>query len=207
MLIDKSAKKAMFYLSLSGLCACTPVTQITINPTPPATAPSPSALAESEITGPTFGGYGGEPNQVRCPYIFGFHGQSGEFIDRLGLLCFMGQTAWETPSHGGSGGSRFQQVCPAGYYANGIFGRSGRFVDYLGVLCRNVNGQSAISTVFGGPGGSDFSWECPAGYFMTGLEIKSGAYVDSIAAICSTQSAPTPGQMPTALPAESPPLR
>ena len=192
---------AIAYSSISAFCACSPVTQITLQPLPPtATTAAQLAFAASERTGPSLGGPGGYPGQLRCPYTFGFHGQSGSYLDRLGLLCFMGQTAWATPSHGGSGGSPFQQVCPAGYFATGIFGRSGQFVDSLGLLCRNTTGQSAISAAFGGSGGSGFSWECPLGYFLTGLEVKSGAYVDSLAAICSTQSAPIPGQMPTGLP-------
>lgn len=156
---------------------------------PPA-EPSPTELAApdpppaGELVGPRFGGPGGAPARVRCPLANGLQGQSGAYVDRIGLVCFLEERAWDSPSYGGTGGARFVQLCPAGARAVGIFGRAGEYIDQLGLLCSDSQGQPSASQLQGGSGGSQFVWACPTGYALNGLDLMIGDYVDSVAAVC-----------------------
>lgn len=167
----------LFLAAASSACASSPeprvAPRVAVAPTPP-----------DEIVGPQFGGPGGSPAQVRCPLSFGIQGQSGTLIDRVGLVCFLAENAWESPAFGGGGGTRFQRICPLGARATGIFGRSGDLVDQIGLLCRDSSAQVASTEPAGGGGGNAFSWECPTGYALIGLDVMAGQYVDAVAAVC-----------------------
>lgn len=147
-------------------------------------SPGEDPAPVGEVTGPRFGGTGGSPAQVRCPFAFGLQGQSGVYIDRVGLVCFLAERAWDSPTYGGNGGGRFVQLCPGGSRAIGIFGRSGSYVDQLGLLCSDSQGQPSTSQLQGGGGGSQFAWTCPPGHALIGLSLMTGDYVDSVAPVC-----------------------
>lgn len=186
-----SARGCSLPLAALLWAACAAANQGTVAPLriPPA-EPTAAALAEpdpppvGELVGPRFGGPGGSSARVRCPLASGLQGQSGSYVDRIGLVCFQDDRAWDSPSYGGTGGERFVQLCPAGARAVGIFGRAGAYVDQLGLLCSDSGGQPSASQLQGGSGGSQFVWSCPPGYALCGLDLMTGDYVDSVAAVC-----------------------
>lgn len=191
MTLLTSIPRCSLLLAALTWAACAAANQGAIAPAPiPPAEPPASVLAEpepappGELIGPRFGGTGGSAAQVRCPLAHGLQGQSGEYIDRIGLVCFLEDRAWDSPSYGGTGGARFTRLCPEGARAIGIFGRAGAYVDQLGLLCSDSQGQPSASQLQGGSGGSQFVWACPPGYALSGLDLMTGDYVDSVAAVC-----------------------
>ena len=181
----------LFFVTLA-LGACVAVAEVAVPPRPvpyaeptPATEPGPESEPSDEVIGPRFGGNGGTPARVRCPGVNGLQGQSGNLIDRSGLICFMEDQVWDSPAYGGTGGNRFQKLCPPGARAVGVVGRSGELVDALGLRCSDSSGQLSLTDVQGGGGGTAFEWLCPAGLALIGLDLMVGMYVDSVAPVCA----------------------
>ena len=190
MRVGSSASRCGLFMAALTFLGCTAPNQnipppVTIPPAEPTAATMPpDETPADELVGPQFGGPGGSPAQVRCPLAMGLQGQSGDYIDRIGLVCFLAERAWDSPTYGGTGGGRFVQLCPPGARAIGIFGRAGNYVDQLGLLCSDSQGQPSTSRLQGGSGGGQFTWTCPPGYALSGLSLMTGDYVDSVAPVC-----------------------
>jgi hypothetical protein len=89
------------------------------------------------------------PWKQLCPsneVVVGFAGRSGTALDQVAFLCghWIAPNTCDSPTidyatllraAGGNGGSRFQDVCPAGQMAVGSFIRAGAWVDAFGLVC------------------------------------------------------------------------
>merc|ERR1712187_412362 len=79
------------------------------------------------------------------------------------------------PSHGGYGGSPFEDRCPEGEYVKAVAIRSGSLVDSIRIRCTNGNWR----TRYGGNGGSN-GWKYAAYRRFCGASMRSGSLVDKI---------------------------
>ncbi len=164
-------------------------------------APEDAAAGASYHELPARGGTGGAPFTLSCnegSVATGIYGYSGDYIDRLGLMCeplFAFGTnstpgaADFIPVTGGPGGSYFVKECPLGQSLVGLAGASGTYVDQLSVQCAalpswRAGGVATTAYAGGGTGGSPWSDACPQGYVVNGIFGLSGDYVDRVQATC-----------------------
>ncbi len=85
------------------------------------------------------GGSGGSSFQYDCPNnqaIVGFSGRAGWYVDQLGVYCSEiknwrsnGTIQFKSPAAGGSGGTKFNDYCPASYVLTSVSVRTGWWVD------------------------------------------------------------------------------
>ncbi|UZR29046.1 jacalin family lectin [Methylococcus mesophilus] len=112
-----------------------------------------------------------------------FHIQS---FRRLGsavlFIAFLGfgeqSAATDLPSIGGSGGSPYRILCPAGSFLTGFEGRAGDYVDRLGLVCSKWSGSELESGqfqhVYAGTsrGGKAQQVFCPAQHVVHGADFS-----------------------------------
>jgi hypothetical protein len=107
------------------------------------------ALRADGSLGPSYdsmpvGGWGGSDFRIECPpggAIVGFHGASGDYLDRLGLIC-SSPSAWRsgpwtyyTGAAGGGAGGGFDDKCSQGYMVNLVYTLSAGLVDGQKAQC------------------------------------------------------------------------
>jgi hypothetical protein len=95
------------------------------------------------------------------------------------------------PLVGGSGGTAFAQVCPAGYVLTGIRARRGLTLDAIGIRCRPVRADGTLGAevddgpVWGGPGGTPFAESCQTGYVIVQqIALFNGLYISDLTYRC-----------------------
>jgi len=91
------------------------------------------------------GGGGSNRGWSYCPTgmgVIGLRGDSGGYVDRLGITCSDADTPdpnrtanWYSNLNGGGGGSWFSDTCVGGYLIDGFNIRSGAYLDNIQGLC------------------------------------------------------------------------
>ena len=147
------------------------------------------------------GGTGGTAFRAECSFgevVVGIYGRSGSWIDQVGAFCkravygALTGSSRKTSSHGGNGGSYFENRCPSGEVVVAFKGRSGSYMDRIEIGCaplkdsgKNRGDPTYTDTPSGSMGGSPFEpYECRSNLVATGIHGKSGWYLDSFGLIC-----------------------
>lgn len=168
---------------------------------PPARLPAQESAREIDVPPrppsppPWFGGYGGSPSVLMCPFIYGFSGRTGIYFDHLALKCFDETRLWTTNGIGGLGGTAFDgsdTECPEDYWAVGFAVNSSRYIHSIALICRNQDAGEVTTALHGGPGGTNQQYKCPKNYHLTGINARSGIYVDGFQAMCDVDPPKTP---------------
>lgn len=157
---------------------------------------------------PSFGGNGGNPFRLLCPpdsYLSGFNGRSGDYVDRLQLVCahWNGQdldsVQFPEAFVGLSRGGRSQQaICPEQHVVHGAdfstLASDNALLDEFSFECIFLkrpapNGPRLNFTSTGSRGGWSFGGEsgwnfCPQNEVAVGIYGKSGDFIDRIGIVC-----------------------
>jgi hypothetical protein len=180
--------------------------------------PSP-ALAQADQILPPIGGPGGGQFFARCPspeYLHGFELRTGDDVDAIRPLCGrptlaqpLGSRFSQPRSHGGTGGTLRELVCPqSAPVVNGIEvgyeGEKTQIVNTIHVYCSIAAPDQPLTdyptVVFdgseirrreGGPLSGNTPVPlyqhrqiCPRGLFAVGINGRSGIWLDSVGLIC-----------------------
>ncbi|MCP5265175.1 MAG: hypothetical protein H6934_03655 [Burkholderiaceae bacterium] len=177
------------------------------------------------------GGSGGALFRSMCTgaYVVGISLRSGGWVDAIGLKCgtFVASEGrfkrppWNTPYHGGSGGSPQVGICPGERYVSAIrvdFTREGtkpKFLDFVEMTCSPISvGDPVKLCLHTGHGcwsrhptqnpavfiESRRTRPCPPGQAAIGIHGRAGKFVDAIGLICG----PRPVKATAAAPAAKP---
>jgi hypothetical protein len=112
-----------------------------------------------------------------------------------------GPTTVTAPA-GGTGGSPFSILCPAGSALTQVNGHAGDGVDQVDVVCRTISvglviglGEGTSAGAAGGTGAPLYELPCPAGAAVTGISGSAGDLIDELRLTCTelggTESATT----------------
>jgi hypothetical protein len=139
---------------------------------------------------PWFGGIGngyagGIDTPGPCGTVIGVYGNSGDFLDGLGLICDGGRWSKHVGGFGGNAFSPF--VCPSGFVANSVFGEAGLYINAIGLTCVNpsTGEQHDIGPTPHRATAKSFRYSCPAAQKLRGLYVFTGQFVDGFQPVCA----------------------
>jgi hypothetical protein len=187
----------------------------------PIAAASPPAAPDVPDTAPSadehdtraYGGPGGGPFSLDCgrhAVLVGLNAVSGQYLDRLGVLCArfksdgtLGETFTRGPTGGTGGTLRNSAQCPGQQAVSYFTIDYGLFVHRISIGCNSVAADGRLAGTDHnyqyGAVGAPHAWDltaqvadetCPADKPGRGLAGRSAQYVDAVWFICSR---PTPG--------------
>ncbi|MEZ5726624.1 MAG: hypothetical protein R3E48_00610 [Burkholderiaceae bacterium] len=190
---------------------------------------TPAHAVDGYIQGGSGGGY--FRSMCNGAHVVGIYLRSGGWVDAIGLKCgtFVAtegrfkRPPWNTPYHGGNGGSPQVGICPGERYVSAIrvdFTREGdqpKFLDFIEMTCSPVSvGDPVKLCLHTGHGcwtkkpsenpvfpkflPSRPAVPCPPGQAAIGIHGRAGKFVDAIGLICG----PRPVKAKAAAPAAKP---